>query len=197
MWYLDDDGDGYGHSLTQLIQCNQPSGYVSNASDCDDLDPNTFPGASEYCNGLDNNCSGLPDDNALDSTLWYLDGDGDGYGLSTDWLDSCEQPTGYSAVQGDCDDGSAAVFPTADERCNGYDDNCDGLIDDSSAIDQSEFFLDLDGDGYGQSTVGVVSCNQPLGFVTNNTDCDDTSPLIREGRQNFAMVSMTIARSNR
>ena len=42
---------------------------------------------------------------------------------------ACAAPPGYAAVGGDCDDTQEGVFPGAVEVCNGFDDNCDGLID--------------------------------------------------------------------
>jgi len=36
---------------------------------------------------------------------------------------------GYSEDDGDCDDGDPLVYPGAAERCNAFDDDCDGYID--------------------------------------------------------------------
>src|SRR5678816_1157262 len=57
-WYADGDADGYGTvSLTQM-SCTQPSGYVADATDCDDAHSNVHPGATEFCNGVDEDCDG-------------------------------------------------------------------------------------------------------------------------------------------
>ena len=40
------------------------------------------------------------------------------------------------------------------------------------------YYADADGDTYGNASVTSITCQvQPLGYVTNNTDCDDTNPL--------------------
>ncbi|MFN7147187.1 MAG: MopE-related protein, partial [Myxococcota bacterium] len=35
---------------------------------------------------------------------------------------------GFSPAQGDCDDDDAAIFPGADEACDGADSDCDGTV---------------------------------------------------------------------
>jgi hypothetical protein len=47
-----------------------------------------------------------------------LDRDGDGWG------------EGPGCLGPDCDDTDASIFPRADERCDGVDNNCDGAIDE-------------------------------------------------------------------
>jgi autotransporter-associated beta strand protein len=103
-------------------------------------------------------------------TLWYQDNDGDGYG-SLVTLFSCTTPAGYVTIGGDCNDNNADVNPGVDEICNGIDDNCDGQIDEGLAL--SLYYQDLDSDGYGDASSSVFTCSMPMGYVTNNTDCND------------------------
>ncbi|MFH1463219.1 MAG: MopE-related protein [Pseudomonadota bacterium] len=73
-----------------------------------------------------------------------------------DWLD--RDGDGYSAPDGDCDDGDASVYPGAPEiPCDGVDQDCDGAD-----------LLDADGDGYDSDAFG-------------GTDCDDSDPAVHPG----------------
>lgn len=65
-WYRDADGDGFGDPDTALTQSEQPDGYVKKAGDCNDYDDEIYPGASEKCDGQDNNCDGEIDEGACD-----------------------------------------------------------------------------------------------------------------------------------
>jgi hypothetical protein len=61
----DADGDGFGGDGDVVTTpCVPPAGYVRGVSDCDDRDPEIFPGAVERCDDVDNDCNGLGDDGA-------------------------------------------------------------------------------------------------------------------------------------
>ena len=172
-FYADNDGDGYGDSNDAMEDCNQPSGYVNDASDCDDTDVTRFPSNPEICDDVDNDC-----DNQIDeglSVFWYADSDLDGYGDGGTWINDCFQPAGYVSDDSDCDDLNATVHPTAPELCDTLDNDCDGVVNDG--INRS-YYADDDGDGYGDSTQHVRDCAQPSGYVSDNTDCDDSDELI-------------------
>jgi MYXO-CTERM domain-containing protein len=97
---VDDDGDGH---------------YVCDG-DCDDTNPQAYPGAPEQCDGEDNDC-----DNDVDEDV-NVDGDGDG----------------FTACDDDCDDSDPQTYPGAQELCDGDDD--DATDDDDDTTD------DLPGD---------------------------------------------------
>jgi hypothetical protein len=137
-WYADDDGDGYGDVSSATAACSQPTGFVADATDCDDGAAAVNPGAAELCNGLDDDCDGTVDeDAAIDAATWYADADADGYGDPGSATVACSQPTGFVADATDCDDGAAAVNPGAAELCNGLDDDCDGSVDAGVCLDLS------------------------------------------------------------
>ena len=177
-WYLDHDGDTFGDSTYPMQACNQPSGYVGDSTDCNDLSASSFPGGDEICDGLDNDCDGNADDadaNTDPTTMdtFYEDADADGYGSSTSTALACDAPANYITTMGDCDDTNGAISPDADEECDSVDNNCDGVIDESSAIDASVWYLDHDGDTFGDVGFQMVSCDAPGGYVADDTDCND------------------------
>jgi hypothetical protein len=71
-------------------------------------------------------------------STWYLDRDGDGYGIAGLSVPACVRPAGYAPVSGDCDDTRAAVHPGATEICDQLDNNCDGRIDEDPAGTDSD-----------------------------------------------------------
>ena len=95
--------------------------------------------------------------------LWYADADGDGYGSGLDPVEACAQPAGYLADAGDCDDADPNVHPGAAEICDGIDQNCNGEIDEGEPADGTLYFVDADGDGYGDPATGVLLCAAPAG----------------------------------
>jgi subtilisin family serine protease len=62
-FYRDMDGDGYGDPSNFVDNCTAPPGYVVNNLDCNEAYSNVHPGAQEVCDGIDNDCNGLVDDN--------------------------------------------------------------------------------------------------------------------------------------
>jgi|GEM_PF-6909006 len=144
--------------------------------DCDDGDRHVSPSGTEFCNGYDDNCDGVTDEaSAADATTYFEDADGDGYGDPSVWQGSCSKPTGYVLNDSDCDDTSANAFPNNTEVCDYIDNDCDGVTDEPDAYDAATWYADNDGDGFGDSNVAQVACFQPFGYVSDDTDCDDSS----------------------
>ncbi len=171
-WYADDDGDGYGDPESTTGACSRPEGYVPVPNDCDDTDATVWPGASEICDGKDQDCNGEVDEGV--TSLFYVDADGDGYGDPGQTTPSCEGLPGSSDDPTDCDDTDPEEHPGADEHCDGEDDDCDGLTDEEPTVEGGLWYPDADGDGYGDPD-GATStiCVQPAGYVDNVDDCDD------------------------
>ncbi len=177
-WYADADADAYGDVHHSTAACSQPSGYVADDTDCDDARALTNPAATEYCNGVDDDCDGTTDEAAAaDASTWYADADADRYGDAGTSTRACAAPSGYVADARDCDDGRALSNPGATEYCNGYDDDCDGTTDEAAAADAATWYADSDSDGFGDAASATVSCTSPAGHVADATDCDDARAL--------------------
>ena len=80
VWYEDADNDTYGNPEVFVYADEAPEGYVGKPGDCDDMNSHVNPGATDVCNGIDDNCTGAPDDDAINKFAVSPDGDGDGYG---------------------------------------------------------------------------------------------------------------------
>jgi hypothetical protein len=89
-------------------------------------------------------------------TYFFVDEDQDGY---------------YNYL--DCDDTNNAMFPNNPEVCDGFDNDCNGVAEDGLVF--NNFYLDVDGDGFGALAASISSCEAlpPTGYVVTNTDCDD------------------------
>lgn len=171
---IDEDGDGYGDTHIVFPSCTDPEGFVPTGGehDCDDRDPNIYPGAPEIAgDDVDQDCDGV-DVPAMTPTPIPAptptpapqDYDGDGY-IGTD----------------DCDEHNADVYPGADELCDGQDSDCDGVADED-AVDAVKYYPDTDDDGQGDSaSMATASCEPVDGMVTNTLDCDDDDPLTYTG----------------
>ncbi|MFM7203266.1 MAG: MopE-related protein [Myxococcota bacterium] len=174
-YYSDNDNDGYGNGSSPQAACTQPAQTSTSSNDCNDNEGDINPGASEVCDTFDNDCDGLIDDadsSVSGQSTYYTDVDGDGYG-STSSVKSCTRPAGTSTNNQDCDDVRANVNPGALETCDQRDNDCDGVIDESLPLVVS--YQDLDGDGYGNSSVTNTACDIPAGYASVSGDCDDAN----------------------
>ncbi len=141
--------------------------------DCNDGDPSMYPGASELCDGKDNNCddqiptteSDADYDNYRPCTDDCDDGDPDVYPGAPEICDDKDSDCdgteadrddrdrdGQDVCEGDCNDDEANAYAGNPEVCDGIDNDCTGLADD----------IDADRDG-------AYLCNDA-------PDCDDDDP---------------------
>ena len=165
---VDSDGDG-----------------TVDSEDCAPDDPGRHPAAWEVCNGLDDDCDGLvddEDDTVYGPNVWGTDGDGDGYGDAETAVEACLAPSSdYLANAADCDDDDPAISPDADELCDGLDNDCDSETDEGSAVDAFEVYFDYDGDGYGRDDSTETACSIEDGWSAAGGDCADTDPEVNPG----------------
>ena len=153
-WFEDADGDGFGNPNTSVQDCEAPTGFVADNTDCNDTDGAYYPGASEE------DCTD-PNDYNCDGSVGYADADEDGFA-------ACE----------DCNDLDPNTNPAGSEVCDEADNNCDGTIDEGV---KSTWYEDSDSDGFGNAESTTEACTAPDGFTDNSEDCDDavaqTNPL--------------------
>lgn len=126
-YLLDSDGDG-----------------APDAVDCDPNDATVYPGGSQACDGINNDC-GDPSWPAAPPA--EVDADRDG----------------YRTCSGDCDDTAPSTFPGAQESCNGVDDDCNMLVDDDGLGE------DTDNDGVHNA---CDNCPQAHNATQQDTDGD-------------------------
>ena len=121
-----------------ILSDEDNDGFLSN-EDCNDQDPLVYEGAEEICDEVDNDCDSEIDEDVLSS--FFLDADQDGYGDTSSIVEACEVTAGLSVMDGDCDDIDSSINPGAAEYCDGVDNNCNGSIDENTALDASIAFF--------------------------------------------------------
>ena len=126
---------------------NDGDSFFACATDCDDNDANTFPGATELCDGLDNDCDTVVPTNESD-----VDGDT------------------YLECVDDCDDLNGLTYPGATEVCDAEDNDCDGVLPVNESTDAdgdgSPACADCDDNDASQTPGGVEICDGV------DSDCD-------------------------
>ena len=196
----DFDNDGVGDAC----ESDTDGDGDPDLTDCQPNDPLVHHGAAEECNGLDENCNSLVDENFLDTDddgeADCVDDDNDGDGV-LDPADNCPVKVNPGQedfdvdsvgdacdldIDGDgdpnitdCDDFQPAVHVGALEACNGLDDDCDGKKDEEDAKGCEVYFLDNDGDGFGNSIFGKCLCGPTPDYSASvGGDCYDGDPAI-------------------
>ena len=173
---MDQDGDG------DPCDSDMDGDGDPNVSDCAPEDSQVHHGATEVCNGKDDDCNAAADtEGAQGCQDTYADMDGDGFGLEADSKCLCGPAGYYTAVGvGDCNDYNPDIHPEALEYCNNKDDDCDEETDEQGALDCLQMYTDGDGDGHG-FLPGPCLCAEVAGYVLKGEDCDDLVPLVFPG----------------
>lgn len=158
---IDPDEDGYG------------SGPGCKGPDCDQSNPNINPGAAEICDGLDNNCSGKVDDNPVDVN----------HPCDTPYVGVCAE--GWTVCRDATIECEPNVMPNErQEICDGLDNDCDGLVDESDDEDSNfNYVMGIGkpcGNPDGTCFAGYQICNSD----TKTMECDGEDPF-KEGVLDF------------
>jgi hypothetical protein len=185
VFFEDQDNDGHGKPGSARCLCAPEGPYrAAIGDDCDDGQTGVNPDATESCNGKDDDCDGVTDEESSSGcTEYYRDEDKDGFGTAGNPACRCLPGDGYTATQaGDCDDQDPTRNPGQPESCNGADDDCDGLTDEPDATGCELFYADQDQDGFGDPGDGLCLCAATLDHATRNkADCNDQDGDIHPG----------------
>ena len=176
----DSDGDGVGA-----------------CGDCDDANPAVYPGATEICDGVDNDCDGLANAGGFseidvdgDLSLDCVDCDDANAGVYPGAVELCDgvdndcvastgpaggpdtdaDADGVFACAGDCADGDPLVYPGALETCNTNDDDCDGLVDSPLPVAASGAVLSIPTGGGTVTGVATLPTGMPVGTTSLSLD---------------------------
>ena len=83
-------------------------------------------------------------------------------------------------LEQDCNDAEASIYPGAEERCDGLDNDCDDAVD-NDATDTTTLYRDVDGDGFGDAASPATLCAGVDGYVSNSNDCNDADATVNPG----------------
>ena len=207
VWYQDNDGDAYGNTAITLLDCTQPFGYIALSGDCDDNAVAVYPGATELCNGADDNCDNLVDNVVVcPKPAGTTASNITAYAATISWTNlpcasSYEYRYRYQLLPAGWSAWSAwiNVVPNSADLSNLLSNTtyqwtvrskCGNLTSKASAVKTFvtcqfyTFYLDSDADGYGNpGTTISEACSTvpPAGYASNSTDCNDADNTIYPG----------------
>lgn len=169
----DYDTDGVGN----VCDTDLDGDGMENIDDCAPFDSKVHGNAKEKCNGIDDNCNDIIDEDPDDDcVVFYPDNDGDGSGALGEGVCLCDATAQYpTPFGGDCNDSSPQISSFVEETCDNQDNNCNDLVDEG---------CDDDSDGYCDLAMTVVG--SPSICVNGTGDCVDFSADIYPGAEEIS-----------
>jgi len=175
---IDNDHDGYGSPAS--TSCTHPE------LDCNDNNANIHSGATEICDGLDNNCNGqadeicdLDNDNYCDRNLTFV------YGADLSAVCPGTNTTDAAAIAntGDCNDNNPNIHPGVTEICDGVDNNCNGTVDEGCDNDDDNYCGCSYTFTYGSDLAATCSGTNTTdaAAIANTCDCNESNNTIHPG----------------
>ena len=189
---FDVDMDGYASSeagWSPTFGVNTEADVLPD-TDCWDANPSEeVPGDFRPLNGYPAQSAGEVHPGAVDPPYDGIDQDcagGEEFDVDLDgWVAAGIRTPESEEAGEDCDDEDAGIHPDATEVCDDIDNDCDSLVDSEDPnVDESTaptWYEDRDGDAFGDAGSSWVLCDQPEGYVADETDCDDADGSVYPG----------------
>ena len=157
IYYLDNDGDGYGNPNTAINSCSPPANYVSNGQDCNDNNANDWDSCYD--------CAGMMNGSATEDNCGVCDTN-----PNNDCQQDCAGVWGGNAEEDNC--GVCDTNPNNNcvQDCagvwggNALEDNC-GVCDTNPNNDCQQDCAGVWGGSAYEDDCGVCDANP-------NNDCD-------------------------
>jgi len=156
----DNDCDGTTDEGTDASD-DDGDGFSENDGDCDDSDVSINPSADEDCDGVDNDCNEDTPDGSDDPQIGQETTCGAGQCFSE----------GITVCNNGLIDDTCQPSQPNPEVCDGLDNDCNSVNDNGLVF--TNYYQDFDTDNFGNNDVSQNVCEQPPGYITDNTDCND------------------------
>lgn len=166
---LDRDGDRFTVCGTRIRDDGSCGGPSDSLIDCNDEAPSVHPGADDICDGVDNDCNEVCDDD------WDRDGD-----MYTECGSKVSVCNGTSTQEIDCEPDDEDAYPgNRPELCDGVDNDCDGAFYPGTV---PCYVRDNSGGGGDECKLGSRTCGDAAGMGwTSDCEASVNSEVVPDG----------------
>ncbi|MBX7194525.1 MAG: hypothetical protein K1X94_20885 [Sandaracinaceae bacterium] len=180
VFYRDADADGYGSTMGgTIVGCMGMAGYVASGGDCDDSDPARRPGATETCNGRDDNCDGAADEGVSLAPLPHAQV-ACVAGMTT--IVRCDP--NYENCNGTTSDGCEIDLTTDEMNCRFCGNLCSSTGGETRECVAGDCRIASCPSGRRDCNGSAVDgCERTIGTTTDCSDCNDRCALAHVTRQ--------------